>query len=337
MPIIYIGTKGGSDPVGQTDAADTSGAPVTVTLPLLADIAEGYVVRVYDSGANATTNNVTINAHATDGGATVATIDTDDGEAYAVVVSGAWEQRGSWPEPVAGLPTTLADICVAAGMEHVWHLPTDVNGFGDFGSLSISQLVAGTGTAPTRNIIGGIGDAAPAAWEYVAAASRRLVATSVACRSNNTSWGEILFRINSNPAAIREVCQFGGLNGTEGGLGVLRTTAAGGLEMADGYSSPQALTPTVADAASWILIHVTRDTAPSANYIIRWWRPNGTSGTHTWNRSGISTSGYATSTGILSCGAYSWSTPDLDVAHFAYHRGTWTSGHAAAQLAALGW
>lgn len=83
-------------PVAQTFEPDTSAGPVTVTLPALAGLEDGYIVRVYDAGSNAGTNNITIN-DADD--VEVAVIDEDDGERYLVVVGGAWEVRGYLPGP----------------------------------------------------------------------------------------------------------------------------------------------------------------------------------------------------------------------------------------------
>ncbi len=91
----------GEEGVGtsQAFAADTSAGPVTVTLPALDGLEDGYLVRVYDSGSNASVNNITINdADA----AELDVIAEDDGERWLVVVGGAWEVRGYLPGPSGG-------------------------------------------------------------------------------------------------------------------------------------------------------------------------------------------------------------------------------------------
>jgi len=72
-----------------------------VEFPPLSGKPEGYIATAYDPDGNASVNNITVTAHADDGGATLATIDDDGGRVWFRVVSGAWEQQGRWPEPPA--------------------------------------------------------------------------------------------------------------------------------------------------------------------------------------------------------------------------------------------
>lgn len=126
MPILDFNDSSpaigsGGPATSQTEAADTSSAPVDVVLPVLADIDDGYIVRVYDSTGNAAINNITIKSAPEDGDLTLGTIDENNGEQWWIKNS-VWEQRGLWPEPVASSPLVY-DLSVAEAATSLWFAP----------------------------------------------------------------------------------------------------------------------------------------------------------------------------------------------------------------------
>lgn len=226
-------SRGGtpSVPTSQTEAADTSGAPVAVTLPALAGLAEGYLVRVYDSATNAATNNVTINAHADDGGATVATISTDDGEAWCVVVAGVWEQRGSWPEPAPVVPETLQDIVTAMSWDHAWLYEPGASYLADTGSGGVEGLLPLTKDGSATEMVS-VGATLPgtlgALWVPAASTGARVRTGPTAAKVDRVTdcWGMIVVgSAGLGSSTNQALVQWGGASG--GGDNAFGTIRAG--------------------------------------------------------------------------------------------------------------
>lgn len=55
-----VGTAPGAEDVLLEYAVNTSGGPVSITLPSVASVQSGFIVRVYDTTGNAGTNNITV-------------------------------------------------------------------------------------------------------------------------------------------------------------------------------------------------------------------------------------------------------------------------------------
>ena len=131
-----------------TEAPDNTLGPVDVTLPLISTFAAGAAVRVYDVEGMAATNLITIKKHADDGGATVATLDATDEEAWFVVELGDWAQKGTWPV-VSAAATEYATIKALLAAHSAsplddgtaWFI-ADVDGSGEpmYGSVTAGEL-----------------------------------------------------------------------------------------------------------------------------------------------------------------------------------------------------
>lgn len=219
---LGAGASGGeSADTSETFAADTSGAPVTITLPALDGLEDGYLVRVYDSGSNASTNNVTIN-DADD--VEVDVIDEDDGERWLVVVGGAWEVRGYLPVPAA--QTYLHQLAVDAGAKHVWFGPDDP--LVDLvGTADLSLTSTGDGAPPiplgVRGLLsrGGSPDSAGAS------------AANVTIHKNADRSGIYLFRLDAAPSGHNGVMALGVFNSSDSGPAITANSGTGKVRFWD--------------------------------------------------------------------------------------------------------
>lgn len=188
MPYRRPGGGGGAP--AQAFAADTSGAPVTITLPALDGLEDGYIVRVYDSGSNAATNNITINdADA----AELDVIDEDDGERWLVVVGGAWEVRGYLPGPSSpAVYASFKALALDASNDHIWAFETAGEDTGSVGSLPLT--FTGVSRAVT-SLAGCLGQINPTP-DYNKAAT-----SSVALGTDRSYRMEVVGEVKDNAAA----------------------------------------------------------------------------------------------------------------------------------------